>query len=541
MPPLTSSQSLSPLPIDPLIPEIVASLERTPNAVVVAPPGAGKTTRIPPALAAAQFLLDVQDASDKPRKSRAIVLLQPRRVAARAAAARIAEEHGWRLGEEVGYHIRFDNRTGPRTRIRVLTEGILTRQIQSDPFLEGIGCVVLDEFHERSIHTDLALALLREIQATVREDLRIVVMSATMDPKPISEFLSPPGVSLSGAGAPVFESQGRLFPVAIDYLSRPDDTPIWEQSARSVREALTQKNFTGDPGHILVFLPGIGEIRRTEALLRGLDADLHILHSSVSAEDQDRALRPSARRKLILATNIAETSLTIDGVRTVIDSGLARILVNDVRLGIDRLELRWISRASADQRAGRAGRTAPGRCLRLWTHAQDGALEDRETPEIHRIDLAATALSLRAFGVRDLARFGWFEPPRPDALARADSLLKMLGATDDRGMLTRVGHRLAALPLHPRLGRLLLAGADAGLLREAATLAALLSEKDILAAPHLNRRRQSAWEGSSDLLDRLDLFEHHRLSPEVDPQAAAAVERVRDALVQLIRKTKNDF
>lgn len=490
--------------------------------MVVAPPGAGKTTRIPPALAAARFL------GGEGSARRALVLLQPRRVAARAAAARIAEEQGWRLGEEVGYHIRFDNRTGPRTQVRVLTEGILTRQIQADPFLEGIGCVVLDEFHERSIHTDLALAMLREIQATVREDLRIVVMSATMDPRPVAEFLSG-----GGGRARVFESAGRLYPVAVEHLERTENAPVWEQAAGAVRRVLREGN---EPGHILVFLPGIGEIRRTEGLLRDVEAELHVLHSSVSGEEQDRALRPSARRKLILATNIAETSLTIDGVKTVVDSGLARVLVSDVRLGIDRLELRRISRASATQRAGRAGRTGPGRCLRLWTRAEEGAFEESETPEIHRIDLASTVLALRAFGEHDVGGFGWFEPPRPDAVARAEGLLRMLGATDARGGLTEVGHKLARLPLHPRIGRLLLAGAEAGMLREAATLAALLSEKDIVAGGHRARRREAAWEGDSDLLDRLELMKQGHMAPDVDPQALRAVERVRDELINIARR-----
>lgn len=514
---MTDSRSLTPLPIDPLIPEIVSALRTSTGAVVLAPPGAGKTTRIPPALAAAPWLRR----SEHP----AVVLLQPRRVAARAAAARIGEEQGWRLGHEVGYHIRFDNRTTPRTRVRVLTEGILTRQIQSDPFLEGIGCVILDEFHERSIHTDLALALLREVQTTVREDLRIVVMSATMDPRPVARFLG---------DVPVFDSPGRIFPVEIRYLERPDSAPVWEKAASAVRRALDVP--ASDSGHVLVFLPGIGEIRRTEGLLRESGADLHVLHSSVPADEQDRTLRPSPRRKVILATNIAETSLTIDGVRTVIDSGLVRVLVHDARLGIDRLELRRISRASATQRSGRAGRTAPGRCLRLWTDAEQSALEEHAPPEIHLIDLASMVLTLRAYGVRDLDRFNWFEPPRPENLARAERFLAMLGATAPDGTLSPLGRRLASLPLHPRLGRLLLAGADAGLPREAATLAALLSERDILASPHESRRREAGWEGNSDLLDRLEAFERGRHSPAFDTQAVRAVERVRDELTDLVRR-----
>lgn len=402
--------NLKPLPIDSLIPQIAEGVKRRSGVVVVAPPGAGKTTRIPPALAASGAV------------EGAVVMLQPRRVAARAAAARIADERGWKLGEEVGYHIRFDRRIGPNTKVRVLTEGILTRMLASDPFLEGIDCVILDEFHERSIHTDLALAMLREVQATVRDDLRIVVMSATMDPTPVAKYLGE-----DGDPAPVFESAGRLHPIEVIFQQRADLSPRTDQAAAAAREVLLAP--TSETGHVLVFLPGIGEIRRAAAQLTDIEAEVHVLHSSVSSEDQDRALRPSTRRKVILATNIAETSLTIDGVRTVIDAGLARVLVSDARLGIDRLELRRISKASAIQRAGRAGRTAPGRCIRLWTRAEDSALPERDTPEVQRIDLAQTLLTLHAFGVKDPAKFGWFEPPRPDALARAARLLEMLGAT----------------------------------------------------------------------------------------------------------------
>ncbi len=525
------NKSLDSLPIDVLVPAIMESLRERRNLVVVAPPGAGKTMRVPPALARALR-------AEKTGGGKSVILLQPRRVAARAAAARIAEEQGWRLGEEVGYQIRFDNRSGPKTIVRVVTEGILTRRLQNDPFIEDVGCVILDEFHERSIHTDLSLALLREVQQSVREDLRIVVMSATMQPGPVAEFLKD-----EAGAAPVLVSEGKMHAVALDYLERSELTPMWEQCAAAVRRRLAgwgerlEQGRADDPGHVLVFLPGIGEIRRTEALLREIDVDLHILHSSLSADAQDRAIRPGARRKLILATNIAETSITIDGVRTVIDSGWARVLLNDPRLGIDKLQLRRISRASANQRTGRAGRTAPGRCLRLWTRSEDGALEDHELPEIHRIDLAGTLLSLKSFGIKDARAFEWFDPPREEALARAEQLLRMLGALDDRG-LTKVGEKLAGFPLHPRIGRMLLAGAEQGLLREAATLAALLSEKDIVYEGG-GRRRPAAWEGSSDLLDRLELVEHNRDGEGVDPLALRAVERTRDELMEIARRMRS--
>ena len=499
------------LPIDELIPDIVRSLRERPNAVVVAPPGAGKTTRIAPALAEAGA------------GKGAVAMLQPRRVAARAAAARIADERGWRIGEEIGYQIRFDNRIGPRSRVRVVTEGILTRWIQSDPFLEKLGTVILDEFHERSIDTDLALALLREIPTTVREDLRIVVMSATMDPGPVAEFLG---------GAPIFESAGRLYPVTVEFAPRHDAVPIWERAAAAIRKS-------GDgveSGHVLVFLPGMLEIRRTEERIGGVGGNVHILHSSVSNEEQDRALRPSRERKIILATNIAETSLTIDGVRTVIDSGLARVLVNDPRLGIDRLEVRRISRASANQRAGRAGRTAAGLCVRLWTRDEDAALEETTPPEVERIDLASTLLALRAYGVSEPGRFGWFEAPPAAALERAEDLLRLLGAVDARGQFTGLGRRLAELPLHPRLGCLLLAGAEAGLAREAATMAAVLSERDLAAGGPRSRRQAADSHGESDLLERLDwLTEGHE---RADPAAVRAVRRVRDELERHISPIK---
>ncbi|MBV8230229.1 MAG: ATP-dependent RNA helicase, partial [Planctomycetaceae bacterium] len=382
-----------PLPIDPKIPEILASLREHRRLVLVAPPGAGKTTRIPAAIVTGGLL-----STEHP----ALVLLQPRRVATRASAERIAEENGWRVGEEVGYQIRFERRIGPRTRLRVTTEGILNRQLVGDPFLEGVGAVVLDEFHERSLHTDLALALLREVREMVRDDLILVVMSATMDAGPVARFLG---------DCPVLSVEGRAFPVEVAY--RPTTRPAAPQAiVAAVEEALAGPD---DPGDILVFLPGAEEIRRAAARLEPLARrdDLLVLplHGALSAEDQQRPLRPSDRRKVILATNIAETSLTIDGVQTVIDSGLARFASVDPQRGLDRLELGRISRASATQRAGRAGRTGPGRCLRLWSEREQRGLAEADLPEVHRVDLGATVLALHAWGLSDAGRFTWFEPP----------------------------------------------------------------------------------------------------------------------------------
>ena len=362
------------LPIDARIPELLASLGKHRCLVLVAPPGAGKTTRVPTAIVKGGVL-----AAEHP----ALVLLQPRRVAARASAERIAEENEWTLGEEVGYQIRFERRIGPRTRLRVATEGILNRQLVADPFLEGVGAVVLDEFHERSLHIDLALALLREVRETVRDDLILVVMSATMDAEPVAQFLG---------GCPVLRVEGQAFPVEVAYRPTPR-LALPEAIVAAVDEALRA---SADPGDILVFLPGAEEIRRTAVRLEPLARRDNLLvlplHGVLSSEDQQRPLRPSHRRKVILATNIAETSLTIEGVATVIDSGLARFASVNPQRGLDRLELGRISRASATQCAGRAGRTGPGRCVRLWSEREQRGLIEADVPEVHRVDLGATVL-----------------------------------------------------------------------------------------------------------------------------------------------------
>jgi ATP-dependent helicase HrpB len=496
-----------PLPIDELVPRIVASLGQVPGAVVLAPPGAGKTTRLAPALLDSVFLHEGK---------KSVLLLQPRRVAARAAATRIAEERGWRVGEEVGWQVRFERRIGPRTRLEVLTEGILARRLLGDPFLEGVGAVILDEFHERSIHTDLALALLRELQAGVREDLRLVIMSATMDAAPVAGFLG---------GAPVFESEGRLYPVEIRHLPKEDRAPLWDLAGRAIHAAAAMP----ECGHILVFLPGMSEIRRTRERLGSLGGEVHVLHSTVSSEEQDRALRPCAGRKIVLATNIAETSLTIDGVRTVIDGGYARVPARDARLGVERLELRRISLASARQRAGRAGRTAPGRCIRLWTIEEEAAFPEHDVPELHRIDLAGTVLLLKSWGIADATAFSWFESPKADVLQSAEKLLVLLGAVDDAGALTAVGRQMAALPLHPRLARMLLEADARGTLADGALLAALLSERDVLAQP-----RRNALDSDSDLLDRLELMKAR--SPLLDEAAARAVQRLASQLEAQVRR-----
>jgi ATP-dependent helicase HrpB len=538
-----------PLPIDSFLPEITSRLREARALVLVAEPGAGKTTRVPPAILRANVL---------GREHPNVVMLQPRRVAARAAAERVADENGWELGREVGYHVRFERRIGPQTRLRVLTEGILTRQLLDDPFLEGVGAVLLDEFHERSLYTDVTIALLREVRQTVREDLMLVVMSATLDAGPVAAFLG---------NCPIVRVPGRTFPVEVAY-SLPSGERLPERVAAAVGEVVERG--TGDspvsptlekkshgrvaratPAHndVLVFLPGAEEIRRTAQQLERLAErnDLLVLplHGSLPADEQQRALRPAKQRKVILATNIAETSLTIDGVGTVVDSGLARVAGYDPQRGLDRLDLKRISKASATQRAGRAGRTGPGRCVRLWTQREEQAMADYELPEVRRVDLAGTVLALHAWGKPDPRQFGWFEAPPEQTLAAAERLLAMLGALDkeDGGAITPVGRAMVGLPVHPRLARLLLAAAGWGRLAQGAAVAALLSEKDIVVPSFEARRAGPRTQGDSDLAHRLELLaeaERARFAPTLydrgtDPAAARQVAKTRDELLRVTR------
>ncbi|HEX4792552.1 MAG TPA: ATP-dependent helicase HrpB [Humisphaera sp.] len=524
---------MTPLPIDSSLPQIIQSLRSNRSLVIVAPPGAGKTTRVPPAVLAAGLLSP---------KHPNLLMLQPRRIAARAAAQRIADENGWELGRQVGYHVRFDKRIGPQTRLHVLTEGILTRRLVDDPFLEGVGAVVLDEFHERSLHTDLSIALLREVQQSVHDDLILIVMSATLDAAPVSRFLG---------DCPIIRTEGRTFPVEITYghaaHSRVLET-LPDRVTDAVSEALASDSSTQGPGDILVFLPGADEIRRSQGRLESLANQHNLLlvplYGSLSGDEQFAALRPSPMRKVVLATNIAETSLTIEGVRTVIDSGLARVAGFDPQRGLDRLELQKISKASATQRAGRAGRTAPGRCLRMWTAAEERAMSEFELPEIRRVDLCATVLSLHAWGKPDPRQFGWFEPPTDHALESAERLLAMLGAlsTERNGTITLIGRQILELPVHPRLGRLLLAAAAENLLEDGAAIAALLSEKDIARSTFdRDQMYRPATQSNSDLLIRLDLlhqaeqdrFGARARSLEIDIGAARQVARVCDELLRI--------
>jgi ATP-dependent helicase HrpB len=464
------------LPIDSHLDLIVGHVRRAKAAVVTAAPGAGKTTRVPPALAA-----------DGP-----VILLQPRRVAARAIAARIADERGWTLGREVGWQVRFERRFGAETRLLVVTEGILTARLQSDPLISGFTTVILDEFHERSIHADLAIALARQAWRA-RDDLRLVVMSATLDSQAVSAFLD---------ACPVIEVPGRLHPIEISYAP-----------GQSVADAAADVLGATD-GQVLCFLPGAPEIRRAVTELQQRvphDVEVVPLHGSLDAEAQDAALRPAPRRRIIVATNIAETSLTVPGVTAVIDSGVHKVARYDAERGIDSLDTERITADAADQRAGRAGRLAPGVVRRLW-NARDRLRPHRE-PEIHRIDLSGTVLDVIAWG-GDPRTLEWFERPDEDAIGAALALLERLGLVDERKCLTAIGEQVHRLPLHPRLARMLVAAAGA---RQIAQACALLSERHLLP-PRLATT-------SSDLLSALDQWRD--VPPHVQ-RVAEEVERIAD-------------
>ena len=448
---------IDPLPIDPLLPAVVAAMRDRGLLLLAAPPGSGKTTRVPSALAQASLGGEV-------------LVLEPRRLAARAAATRVAQELGSEIGGFVGYQVRGERRVGRDTRLCFLTEGVLVRRLVQDPFLEGTAAVVLDEFHERHLEGDLALAMLREVRETVRPDLRLCVMSATLDPGPLRAFLP---------GAAEIESDGRLYPVHVEHELRRDDSALEQRVRTAVERALAET-----AGDVLVFLPGAGEIDRCEHALLNLARRLSVLvlplHGRLSSQDQDRAIRSQNQRKIVLSTNVAESSLTIPGVTAVVDTGLCRELRFDRGRGVDVLELSRISLASATQRAGRAGRTGPGICYRLWTAGEERGMSARTTPDVQRVDLCAALLSVRAFAGRDPRGFGWFEVPPESAMQSADALLAELGAVDARGQVSARGQELLTMPLHPRLGAVVLAGRLRGCALSAAVAAALLSEVDQL-------------------------------------------------------------
>ena len=480
---------LSPLPIDVVLPRLVAAFRGINGVVLRAPAGAGKTTRVPPALLAAGLAPTGQ-----------IVMLEPRRIAARTAARRMAFECNERVGQSVGYRVRFEESVSRNTRILVVTEGVLLRRLQDDPFLDGIDIVIFDEFHERRLDSDLALAMVRRVQQTVRPELKIVVMSATLDPTSIARYLG---------DCPIVESEGRLHPVRIDYLRRVERQHITELATSGIETVLQQTD-----GDVLVFLPGVGEIMKTrselEPLARRHSLEIFTLFGDMTPEDQDRVLAPCDKRKIVLSTNVAETSVTIEGVTAVVDTGLARQMQFDSDIGLDRLELTPVSKASTDQRAGRAGRTQPGVCLRLWEEASHRRRPDFDAAELHRVDLSAAVLRLYAWGETDIAAFPWFEAPPSASLEHAVKLLRLLGAVDGAGV-TSLGKTLVRFPVSPRIGRLLVEAHRLGEPDRAALMAAMLSERDpFLRGPAADRAGRSApmrttaiHRSRSDVLDRL--------------------------------------
>lgn len=451
------------LPIDALLPDVGTALATRGVAVVVAAPGAGKTTRLPLALLDASWRGDGR-----------ILVLEPRRIAARAAAQQMASLLGERVGETVGYRVRLESRVGPRTRIEVVTEGILTRMVQDDPSLDGVAALCFDEFHERHLPSDLGLALVMESRAVLRPDLRLLVMSATLEPAPVARLLG----GSDGPDAPVLVSEGRSFPVTTEWRPPRDGVPLATAVANAVRHALATQ-----PGDVLVFLPGIAEIERTRAALEdgASPIEVQLLHGSLTLEAQDAVLRPTtARRRVVLSTAIAESSVTLEGVRVVVDAGLARVPRFDPRSGMTRLATVRVSRASADQRRGRAGRSAPGHCIRLWDDGTDASLPARSTPEMLESDLAPLALELACAGVSDATALAWLDAPPAGALAQARGLLRDLGALDAGGRVTAHGQAMAALGIAPRLTHLVLRGAERGCATLACELAALLAERDLL-------------------------------------------------------------
>jgi ATP-dependent helicase HrpB len=468
----------TPLPIDAVLDELARTLQSRNAAVLVAPPGAGKTTRVPLALL------------DEPwARAKKIIVLEPRRIAARASAERMAKTLGERAGETVGYRVRFGSKVSRATRIEVVTEGIFSRQILDDPELRGVAAVLFDEFHERSLDADMGLALARDAQTGLREDLRLLVMSATLDGARVARLLG---------DAPVVESEGRAFPVETRYLGRKPDVPLERQMADAIATALR-----ADPGSVLAFLPGAAEIRRTQNFLdeRVKDASTEIvpLFGALDAAVQDRAIAPAPKgcRRVVLATSIAETSLTIEGVRIVVDSGLARVPRYEPDIALTRLETVRASRAAVDQRRGRAGRTEPGICYRLWDEPQTASLAAYTQPEILSADLSSLVLDLAQWGVTDPATLSFLDPPPPPALKEAKSLLRELNALDADGRITAEGRRLRALALPPRLARMIVDSDRLGAGEAAAEIAAILTERGLGG-------------DSVDLDHRLDQFRRDR-------------------------------
>ncbi|WP_315799184.1 ATP-dependent helicase HrpB [Bradyrhizobium sp. SZCCHNRI3043] len=502
----------TPLPIDAVLDELSGTLERSNTAVLVAPPGAGKTTRVPLALRDAPWV-----------GTKKIIVLEPRRIAARASAERMAKSLGERVGDTVGYRVRFGSKISRATRIEVVTEGIFTRQILDDPELTGVAAVLFDEFHERSLDADLGLALARDAQQGLREDLRILVMSATLDGARVASLLG---------NAPVVESEGRAYPVETRYVGRKPDAPVERQMAETIASALR-----ADAGSVLAFLPGAAEIRRTQTMLaeRVHDASVEIvpLFGALEATVQDRAISPAPKgqRKVVLATSIAETSLTIEGVRIVVDSGLARVPRYEPDIGLTRLETVRASRAAVDQRRGRAGRTEPGVCYRLWDEPQTASLAAYTQPEILSADLSSLVLDLAQWGVSDPSALSFLDPPPQPAWKEARDLLREIDALDEEGRLTDEGRRLRALALPPRLARMIVDAADYGAAAQAADIAAILTERGLggdsvdleVRLDQFRRDRSQRAQSARDMARRWAQQVRAAFSPQVQGQLSTGL------------------
>ncbi len=548
------------LPIHQIHTPIVETLRAGNRLVLVAPTGSGKTTQVP------QMLLEAGLAGDKK-----IVVLQPRRVAARTVAARVAWERNCKLGGEVGYQIRFDDQTSLGTRICFVTEGILLRWLQDDRTLPDVGIILFDEFHERNLLSDVALALVKQLQQTQRPDLKLAVMSATLDAEPVADYLS---VATSPAQAgnpcldptsrrsdsatlppcPILVSEGQSFPVEVRWLASHDERPISDQAADVVEQIVN----SGEPGDILIFMPGMGEINATINACRATRTSERLafipLHGELQPEEQDLAFSPNPLRKVVVATNVAETSVTIDGIRHVVDSGQARVARYDSERGIGTLFIEEISRASADQRKGRAGRTAPGTCHRLWTQSGHLNRPERNTPEIQRSDLAEVVLLLHSLHIRKAAQFDWLDKPDPAAVERAENLLRMLGALDEAtDELTPIGQQMRRLPMHPRYSRMLVEASKRGCVRAAALCAALVSGRDLLQRlrredKHIAEARE-LFEASQDsdfftLMRAYQFAKNNNFSVEscrrhgINAQAARQVEQTYAQIVQIAEQQK---
>lgn len=506
------------LPIDAALPALRAALASGRAAVLQAPPGAGKSTVVPLALLSEPWV-----------RGKRLIMLEPRRLAARAVAQRMAQTLGEAVGRTVGYRMRLDTRVSSQTRIEVVTEGVLTRLLQADPALEGAAAVIFDEFHERSVQADLGLALTLDAQANLAPDLRLLVMSATLDGEPVARLLG---------GAPIVTAGGRVFPVETRFAAKGGPLLPGTATASGARDALerliaqiVQRAVREEPGDLLVFLPGAGEIRRLQSLLQGVSWDSEVrilpLYGELPPTEQDAALAPGrgGARRIVLATNIAETSLTIEGVRIVVDSGLVRRSSFDPSTGMSSLTTQWISRASAEQRQGRAGRLEPGVCYRAWSEGAHQSLAAFSAPEILDADLAPLALELAAWGARDVTELRWLDAPPAAMLASARDLLERLGALDAQGRVTQHGREMTQLSVHPRLAHMLLRAKDLGAVSDAAELAALLSERDLL--------RSGPGERDADIRTRLELLRGER---DLVPRQRAAMQRARRAAKELARQ-----